>query len=292
MLSGKMKNKLLKHIFKKIKDNNKRFLSLFCMAFLGVGFFTGIQSCGPDMLKTLDNYYDENNVYDIEIISNLGLTNNDIEELKKINDVKEVIGTYTKDTYLELDNKEFVLRIIGLNNNINKVYLSDGKLPSNNSEIVVDKLLLEENNLKINDTITIMNEKKKIVGTVISPIYFSTERPTTTLGNGKVNYYAYANEEVVKEEAFTNIYITVKQAKKMVTNSDEYLDTISKVIDSVENMKEERQDVRYSELYGEKILEANQYGIQLDESNFIKPKWYIFDRNDNDSYKDLSLIHI
>ena len=149
MLSGKMKNKLLKHIFKKIKDNNKRFLSLFCMAFLGVGFFTGIQSCGPDMLKTLDNYYDENNVYDIEIISNLGLTNNDIEELKKINDVKEVIGTYTKDTYLELDNKEFVLRIIGLNNNINKVYLSDGKLPSNNSEIVVDKLLLEENNLKI-----------------------------------------------------------------------------------------------------------------------------------------------
>ena len=85
MLSGKMKNKLLKHIFKKIKDNNKRFLSLFCMAFLGVGFFTGIQSCGPDMLKTLDNYYDENNVYDIEIISNLGLTNNDIEELKKIN---------------------------------------------------------------------------------------------------------------------------------------------------------------------------------------------------------------
>lgn len=214
MLSGKMKNKLLKHIFKKIKDNNKRFLSLFCMAFLGVGFFTGIQSCGPDMLKTLDNYYDENNVYDIEIISNLGLTNNDIEELKKINDVKEVIGTYTKDTYLELDNKEFILRIIGLNNNINKVYLSDGKLPSNNSEIVVDKLLLEENNLKINDTITIMNEKKKIVGTVISPIYFSTERPTTTLGNGKVNYYVYANEEVVKEEAFTNIYITVKQAKK------------------------------------------------------------------------------
>ena len=171
MLSGKMKNKLLKHIFKKIKDNNKRFLSLFCMAFLGVGFFTGIQSCGPDMLKTLDNYYDENNVYDIEIISNLGLTNNDIEELKKINDVKEVIGTYTKDTYLELDNKEFVLRIIGLNNNINKVYLSDGKLPSNNSEIVVDKLLLEENNLKINDTITIMNEKKKIVGTLVQYIF-------------------------------------------------------------------------------------------------------------------------
>ena len=188
MLSGKMKNKLLKHIFKKIKDNNKRFLSLFCMAFLGVGFFAGIQSCGPDMLKTLDNYYDENNVYDIEVISNLGLTNKDIETLKKIENVKQVIGTYAKDTYLKIDNREFVLRLIGLNDNINAVYLEEGKFPSNNSEIVVDRLVLDENDLKINDTITIMNEKKKIVGTVLSPLYFSTEKPTTTLGNGKVNY--------------------------------------------------------------------------------------------------------
>ena len=35
--------------------------------------------------------------------------------------------------------------------NINKVYLSDGKFPSNNSEIVVDRLVLHENDLKIND---------------------------------------------------------------------------------------------------------------------------------------------
>lgn len=287
MLSGKMKNKLLKHIFKKIKDNNKRFLSLFCMAFLGVGFFAGIQSCGPDMLKTLDNYYDENNVYDIEVISNLGLTNKDIEILKKIENVKQVIGTYAKDTYLKIDNREFVLRLIGLNDNINTVYLEEGKFPSNNSEIVVDRLVLDENDLKINDTITIMNEKKKIVGTVLSPLYFSTEKPTTTLGNGKVNYYAYVNEEVIKEEAFTNVYITVKQAKEMLTNSDEYLDTVNNVMNYIEDIKDERQDARYNELYGEKILEAKQYGIQIYESNFIKPKWYIFDRSDNDSYNEL-----
>ena len=113
MLSGKMKNKLLKHIFKKIKDNNKRFLSLFCMAFLGVGFFTGIQSCGPDMLKTLDNYYDENNVYDIEIISNLGLTNNDIEELKKI--IMKFIET-------PFSNEERHQRRINMINNYNNEY--------------------------------------------------------------------------------------------------------------------------------------------------------------------------
>ena len=53
-----MKNKLLKHIFMKIKDNYKRFLSLLCMALLGVGFYAGIQAASPDMLKTLDTFYD------------------------------------------------------------------------------------------------------------------------------------------------------------------------------------------------------------------------------------------
>ena len=83
-----MKTKLLKHIFMKIKDNYKRFLSLICMAFLGVGFYAGIQSSSPDMLKTLDNFYDENNVYDISVISNVGLTEDDLLKLSKIKNVE------------------------------------------------------------------------------------------------------------------------------------------------------------------------------------------------------------
>ena len=54
-----MKSMLIKHIFIKIKANYKRFLSLLSMALLGVGFYSGIQACSPDMLKTIDNFYDK-----------------------------------------------------------------------------------------------------------------------------------------------------------------------------------------------------------------------------------------
>lgn len=74
-----MKSMLIKHIFIKIKANYKRFLSLLSMALLGVGFYSGIQACSPDMLKTLDNFYDNNNVYDIEITSNLGMTEENLK---------------------------------------------------------------------------------------------------------------------------------------------------------------------------------------------------------------------
>lgn len=69
-----MKTILFKHIFMKIKQNYKRFLS---MALLGIGFYAGIEACCPDMLKTLDKFYDDNNVYDIKVVSNLGLDDKD-----------------------------------------------------------------------------------------------------------------------------------------------------------------------------------------------------------------------
>lgn len=282
-----MKNKLLKHIFMKIKDNYKRFLSLLCMALLGVGFYAGIQAASPDMIKTLDNFYDENNVYDIEVVSNLGLTKEDVKELSKVKNIEKVVGTYSKDAYLNLNNKQYVLKLIGLNKEINNVYLEEGRLPSNNNEIVVEKALLEDNKLKINDSINIENNNYKIVGTMISPLYFSNERPSATLGNGKVNYLIYLNENNIKQDVYTNVYLTVKAAKDEETNSKEYKKNIEKVINNIEKIKKDRELVRYDELYGDIIKQAETYNVPLDKTTLTIPKWYILDRTDNNSYKEL-----
>ena len=117
------------------------------------------------------------------IFSNLGLDDNDIDRLSNIDGVDKVIGSYEKDTYLKLNNEQYVIKIIGLNDNINKVYIEDGRLPNNNDEIVVEKKLIVDNNLSIGDSIDILGSNKKIVGTIISPLYFSTERPSTNLGS-------------------------------------------------------------------------------------------------------------
>ena len=282
-----MKSMIIKHIFMKIKDNYKRFLSLLSMALLGVGFYAGIQACSPDMLNTIDNFYDTNNVYDIEIISNLGMTSEDIKELTKINNIEKVIGTFSKDVYIHNNNDQYVVKLIGINNNINNTYVEEGRLPNSNNEIVVEKTLLEDNNLKINDTIVIENKNYNIVGTVISPLYFSTERPNTNLGSGKVNYYAYVAEDAIKSDTFTNIYITVLGAKNEVTNSDKYKSIIQKVTNNIEQIKKNREDERYKELYEEIIKNSQEYGIALNQSELVKPKWHIFNRLDNVAYKEL-----
>ena len=103
-----MKSALLKDSIKEIKNTYKRFLSILVMAFLGVGFFAGMRAASPDMVDTIDQYYKESQVYDIKILSTLGLTNDDIDALSEIDEIENTVGTYETESKIEIDNKEII----------------------------------------------------------------------------------------------------------------------------------------------------------------------------------------
>ena len=155
-----MKNVLLKDSIKEIKNTYKRFISILLMAFLGVGFFAGIRAASPDMLDTFDKYYDDQSVYDINILSTLGLTNDDIEKLEQIENVESVYGVYEKDAIIDISNKEYITKIISMEN-INIPQLIEGKFPENEDECVVEESFLTSTNKKIGDTIQLQVEKSK-----------------------------------------------------------------------------------------------------------------------------------
>ena len=46
-----MKKSLIKNSFKSIIKTRRRFISILVMAFLGVGFYSGLVASGPDMLQ-------------------------------------------------------------------------------------------------------------------------------------------------------------------------------------------------------------------------------------------------
>ena len=56
---------------------------------------------------------------------------------------------------------------------------------------------------------------------------------------------------------------------------------------NIEKIKKDRETARYDELYGDIIKQAETYNIPLDKTALTTPKWYIFDRTDNNSYKEL-----
>lgn len=272
-----MKKALFKDSVKEIRNTYKRFISILLMAFLGVGFFAGIRASSPDMVDTIDQYYKNQNVYDIEVISTLGLTKEDIDELSKIEGIDKAEASYEIDGEIDIDNTEIVTRVISVVE-INKPLLLEGSLPQHEDECVVEKSFLTSKQKQIGDTIEVeienttndegeekeylKHKEMKIVGTVQSPLYISRERGSSKLGSGKVNYYIYISKDNINvPEVYTAIYLKIKDADQYKTASKTYENKVEEIKEKIETIKEQREKARYDALVEkatDKVTEAEE----------------------------------
>ena len=273
---------------REIKKSFKRFLSLLIMSMLGVGVFVGLKMASFDMIKSLDTYYDNTNSYDIKVISTLGMTNNDLRNLRKIKGVKEVYGSYSKDVIINNGDTDLVIKIIGITKNINKIDIIKGRLPKNNNEIVVEEYYFKEQKLKLNDKLSFndsdFNENKlTIVGVVKSPLFITAMSPrsnrgSTNLGTGKVNYYAYVLNNNFNMDYYTESYITLNKTEEEVTNSKEYNNMVNKSLKDIDKIKKRQETNRYNEIYNkinneirrnedEYLIKFNEAELELNKAN-------------------------
>ena len=254
-------NRIKTNSTRTIKKAFPRFLSLIIMSLLGVTVFVGLLATSPNMLATLDNYYDKNNVYDIKILSSMGLIEDDINILEQIDNVKDVEGIYSTDVLLSSNDNEFVVNISSLPKNINNIELIKGKLPTKDNEIVVEENFITKTSYNIGDTIIVSsddleNNELIIVGTVLSPLYFNQtkvnqNRGTTSLGTGKINYYSYVLDSNFNVDYYTNIYLTIENAKGKITSKRDYLKYVDEMTDELNKIKEKQENNRYQKIYEE-----------------------------------------
>ena len=213
---------------------------------------------------------------DINIISTLGLTDDDIEALNKLEQIDGAYGIKTKDSITKIDEKEKICKVIEYNENINLPSLINGNMPQNNDECLLDegyvgvqnpndfigKTIVLENEDKDEDENPIFTKKEfKIVGIVESPLYISNERGNTYIGSGNISYFIYVKDGVINTNYYTEIGVKVSNANNVVTNSDDYISIIENAKQEVENIKEQRQDARYNELVNKaqgKLNDATQ----------------------------------
>ncbi len=267
-----MKKALLKDSLKEIKNTYKRFISILLMAFLGVGFFAGIRATSPDMVNTVDRYFDEKNVYDSKIISTLGLTQEDRDAIAKLEGVRQVYGEYSEDILLHFEGEEVVTKVLSLDE-VNQVTLLEGRMPQNGKECLVEKSFCMQTGKKIGDILVIeetqdsmiKESQVEIVGTMSSPLYISRERDTSQLGAGRVNYNMYLPKESFSSEVYTEIYLTLNNTKEDITDSKEYNKKIEEITKQLESIKEERQQARYEQVKLEAEEEIAKAKSELEE---------------------------
>ncbi len=137
----------------------RRFCVLAVIAMLGVAVMTGIYAGCNDMLLGANNVYTNLKAYDLQIVSTLGLTKNDVKAIKKLPIVSEAEGEKSfKATAHPLNNASlsYAMNLVQYNHNsknLNRLHLLRGNMPTNNHQAAVTERFLHDSGLNIGSTL-------------------------------------------------------------------------------------------------------------------------------------------
>ena len=156
----------------------------------------------PDFLETYNNYTNKTNFYDFRLVSTLGLTDEDLSEVKKMDGVKLAEGAVGADFLFNTDDEDnLIMMAQSIPENVNQIKLKAGRMPEKANECLADPNMYSEKD--IGSTIKLSKDNSEqtfdtfaydeytIVGLAYSVLYINMERGSSTLGNGSVKGYIY-----------------------------------------------------------------------------------------------------
>lgn len=248
-----MNESIIKLTKREISSSLGRYLAIFAIIALGAGLFVGLRLSRPDFLETYNNYTHETNFYDFRLVSTLGLTDDDLAEVKKLDGVKLAEGAVGADfLFNTADEDNLIMMAQSIPENVNQIKLKAGRMPEKANECLADPDMYSKDD--IGSTIKLSKDNSEqtfdtfaydeytIVGLADSVLYINMERGSSTLGNGSVKGYIYIPADGFSTDYYTDIYVCVESEGYVY--SDEYEQSTKKYVDGLEKFMSERAVIR------------------------------------------------
>lgn len=248
-----MNKSIIKLTKREISSSLGRYLAIFAIIALGAGLFVGLRLSRPDFLETYNNYTHETNFYDFRLVSTLGLTDEDIAEVKKLDGVKLAEGAVGADfLFNTADEDNLIMMAQSIPEKVNLIDLKSGRMPEKANECLADPDMYSKDD--IGSTIKLSKDNSEqtfdtfaydeytIVGLTDSVLYINMERGSSTLGNGSVKGYIYIPADGFSTDYYTDIYVCVESEGYVY--SDEYEQSTQKYVDGLEKFMSERAVIR------------------------------------------------
>lgn len=265
---------------REIRKTLSRYLAIVTIIALGVGFFSGLKITRNAMVKTADTYIADCDMYDEQLISTLGLSDDDVVYLKGLDGVKYAEGAFTADFIADIDNgTECVLEAHSITDNINLLSLTAGRMPEADDECVVDARYFTTTDIGNTIRVSVSNNEDTtekfayseytIVGLTDSVCYLNRmERGTTSLSDGKISAFLYLPKGGFSLECYTEIYVTLLAGDGEIFSND-YESAVSEMEQPLTDALEQRAQLRYQDIIqkaGDEISDAEiQYNKALAE---------------------------
>lgn len=292
------KKALYKDIKRTITKNLSRFLAIAVMAGLGIGVFSGFAAGCLDALRAADRFYDTQNTYDVQIVSTLGLTRDDLTAATGVDGVHAVFGSRSLDVKVQgTESRSKLASLMTLDKNgMNQPRVLEGVLPQEAGQLAVNAKFLKDNHLSLGDSITLAasdTEEKttdsadkggemsvtiasdssapalavstyKITAVILSPLRISADKSLTAVSStsSSSDYLLFATEDCISGDVYSAIYLTVKGVSELDCYDKAYETLTESMTAKIKaTIQNSRQQARYDGLVGSansKIADAEK----------------------------------
>lgn len=268
-----VKSSMIKSTLREIKGSFGRWLAILAIVALGVGFFSGLKVCKDAFTETGNRYLDKHQFFDFQLISTLGLEDEDVEKIQTARGVEYAEGSFSSDVLITVDGRESsensgeaVSKFHMLSEEINTPSLKAGEMPAKADQCLADANYFTEEDIGKKITISSGNADDTsnmlaygtytITGIADSPLYLNFERGTASIGDGKADCFILIPKDGWNSEIYTEIYVKLSDTAYIF--SDEYEKIVNRSKSSVEKILEECSDRRYNEIIDEAQAEVDK----------------------------------
>lgn len=278
-----------------IRKTFNRFFTLVCIVTIGVAFMMGLLATSPIMRESIDQYYKNQNLQDIQLYSSYGFCDEDVNRIKEMEIVKNVYASKMVDAYADFnDGAISVARIREMDSDVNNYELLEGRYPKNEKEALIISpsgyinkkvtIYLDEEE-KINDYLS--NNEFTIVGIVKTSEYMAKVKSTSNLNNLDLQTIIYVPNNALISEYYTTVYVTLNDTEDINSFEKAYTNLIEDDKNDFETLAHRQENYLKETLLedyqkeiedGEKELEENrEKGLkeledakqELDDANIV-----------------------
>lgn len=194
-----------KDILRSIKKGWKRFISITFITALGVAMLTGLYAASLDMYYSTDKFYDEQQLFDIRVMSTLGLTEEDLDALAQVDGIDQAEGGYSETIYTDVEGIRKSTEVKQLSpKGLNAPYLLEGTMPGQAGEIAVTQKYLDESGKSIGDTVILKEDSEEGEDDKAEPAAPSDEQQISSDESGVLDQDLELDVETDLEEEATS----------------------------------------------------------------------------------------
>ena len=268
-----------KDILRTIRGNLKRFVAIVVITILGTAMFSGLKAGCDDLRTAADDFYDSQQLFDMRVLSTLGITQDDVDTLAGIEGVAHAEGGYAETAHVKVAGERASVDVKALSDSgINEPYLVEGELPDSAGEVAVTRGYLKDSGTAIGDTLTIEDAEDEtnevferrdytIVGAVIDPMEVNNAEGSMSFRAASSSDYAFfVTQDDVVADTFTVAYVRLVGADEVLCYSDEYDDIVSQVTDRIDAVSDERAQARTDEVVGDALEQVEDGEREAQES--------------------------